>query len=68
MVPSSNDVDFQGIPFPEGVERRMLYHSSYRAIATYAMPLADLEWRSLPTLRLPMRSSGQACLECMAGG
>lgn len=35
--------EFHGIGIPEGVERRTLYHSSYRTITTYAMPLADLD-------------------------
>ena len=43
--------DFHGLPLPEGLDRRNLYHSSFRTIATYAMPLADLdtEFRKLVT-------------------
>ena len=35
--------DFHALPFPEGVDRRSLYHSSYRAICTYAMPITELD-------------------------
>ena len=35
--------DFHGLLIPEGVEKRILYHSTYRAIATYAMSLSDLD-------------------------
>ena len=35
--------DFHGIAIPSGTEQRILYHSSFRAIATYAMSLADLD-------------------------
>ena len=34
---------FKGLPLPEGVERHNLYSSSFRAVTTYAMPLADLD-------------------------
>ena len=33
---------FQGLPLPEGKERRSLYHSAYRTIITYVMPLSEL--------------------------
>ena len=33
---------FQGIPIPEGKEKRSLYHSAYRTIITYVMPLSEL--------------------------
>ena len=39
----SNATEFNGLAIPEGVEKRVLYHSTYRAIATYAMSLADLD-------------------------
>jgi len=35
--------DFRGIALPEGVEKRILYNSTFRVIATYAMSLADLD-------------------------
>ena len=35
--------DFHGIFIPEGTEKRILYNSSFRAIVTYAMSLADLD-------------------------
>ena len=34
---------FHGLVLPDGVEKRVLYHSSYRAIATYGASLADLD-------------------------
>ena len=41
--PASTASEFHGLTIPEGVEKRILYHSSFRAIATYAMSLADLD-------------------------
>ena len=35
--------EFHGLVMPDGVEKRILYFSSFRAIATYAMALADLD-------------------------
>ena len=40
---------FHGLDLPEGAEKKVLYHSSFRAIATYAMSLADLD-RELQSL------------------
>jgi len=34
---------FQGIPIPNGLDRRSLYQSAHRAILTYAMPIVDLD-------------------------
>jgi hypothetical protein len=34
---------FQGLPPPEGVDRKTLYASKFRAIYTYRMGLADLD-------------------------
>ena len=43
-VPTNASVkDFHGLPLPEGVDRRNLYHSPYRTIATYAMQLSELD-------------------------
>ena len=42
-APTAAEVVFSGLPLPVGQERRVLYQSSYRLIATYAMPLADLD-------------------------
>jgi hypothetical protein len=42
-LPSSEPPVFHGLPLPEGVEKRVLYHSTYRAIVTYAMSLSDLD-------------------------
>ena len=36
-------LDFHGLPLPEGKDKRVLYQSSFRTLATYAMPLADLD-------------------------
>ena len=35
--------DFHGLSAPEGIERRVLYNSKFRAIYTYKMSLAELE-------------------------
>lgn len=34
--------EFMGLVMPPGVEKKVLYHSEFRSIATYAMSLADL--------------------------
>jgi hypothetical protein len=39
---STHGGDFHGLGHPEGVDRKMLYQSSYRSITTYAMPIANL--------------------------
>ncbi len=39
----ADEMDFHGLRIPTGIERRMLYQSSYRTIATYAMRLVDLD-------------------------
>ena len=39
---SAHGGDFHGLGHPEGVDRKMLYQSSYRTITTYAMPIANL--------------------------
>ena len=46
-------LDFHGLPLPEGKDKRVLYQSSFRTLATYAMPLADLdsEMRKLLSIR-----------------
>ena len=46
-------LDFHGLPLPEGKDKRVLYQSSFRMLATYAMPLADLdsEMRKLLSIR-----------------
>ena len=51
--PANVDLDFHGLPLPEGKEKRVLYQSSFRTLATYAMPLADLdsEMRKLLSIR-----------------
>jgi hypothetical protein len=36
-------VEFHSLVLPEGVEKRVLYHSNFRAVATYAMDLAELD-------------------------
>ena len=35
--------EFHALPLPVGVERRILYHSSYRAIATYGCSMSELD-------------------------
>lgn len=35
--------EFKGLPLPEGADRHVLYQSSFRMVATYAMPLAELD-------------------------
>ena len=40
---STASLDFHGLPLPEGTQKRVLYQSSFRALATYAMPLAELD-------------------------
>ena len=35
--------EFHGLSLPEGTERRILYHSSFRAICTYSSSLMDLD-------------------------
>ena len=40
---STNTLMFYGIPSPEGIERKVLYHSKFRAIYTYKMSLAELD-------------------------
>ena len=40
---STAAAEFHGIALPAGIEQRILYHSSFRAIITYAMTLADLD-------------------------
>lgn len=35
--------EFCGLILPTGVERKVLYHSAYRAIATYANSVSDLD-------------------------
>ena len=51
--PAMATLDFHGLPLPEGKEKRVLYQSSFRTLATYAMPLADLdsEMRKLLSIR-----------------
>ncbi len=43
MLKTGEEAEFHGLALPEGVEKRILYHSSFRAIATYAMSLSDLD-------------------------
>ena len=40
---AATSADFHGLPLPVGTERRVLYNSSFRAIATYASSLADID-------------------------
>lgn len=40
---SAEQAQFHGLAIPDGLEKRILYHSTFRAIATYAMSLADLD-------------------------
>ena len=41
--PNNHKLEFKGLPLPEGTERHVLYQSSFRMVATYAMPLAELD-------------------------
>ena len=43
---------FHGLALPDGVEKRVLYHSTFRTIATYAMSLADLDRELLQIVRV----------------
>ena len=40
---SALSMSFHGLVLPDGMERKVLYNSSYRCIATYAMEIADLD-------------------------
>ena len=48
---AASSAEFVGLSIPEGVEKRVLFHSGFRAIATYAMPLADLDRELQEVLR-----------------
>ena len=59
MAHAASSSSFHGLDIPEGVEKRVLYHSSFRAIATYAMSLAELD-RELQKI---LRSKGATVKE-----
>ena len=42
IIMSAAPSEFHALPLPVGVERRILYHSSYRAIATYGCSMSEL--------------------------
>ena len=42
-VACMEEQEFCGLILPTGVERKVLYHSAYRAIATYANSVSDLD-------------------------
>ena len=41
--PNTQKPEFKGLPLPDGNERQVLYQSSFRMVATYAMTLAELD-------------------------
>ena len=59
--------DFRGIALPVGVEKRILYHSTFRVIATYAMSLADLDRELQHVLKARGTTIKEDCRQGLSG-
>ena len=60
-----SQIEFHGLPVPEGRERKILYHSSFRSITTYVMPVGDLDGEFRRVLQ---KASGTMKDDQRAGG
>ena len=43
MAAAAAEEEFHGLVLPAGAEKKVLYHSAYRAIATYATSVSELD-------------------------